>query len=47
MNEIDHFKKFVLCSDDVTANVDQIKSCFVHLVVYNTMRKMEFKMDIV
>jgi hypothetical protein len=24
MNEIDHFKKFVLCNDDVTANINHL-----------------------
>jgi hypothetical protein len=59
MNEIDHFKVFVLCSSDVTTDVDKLhvkrihlvtyamRSCFVHLVVYNTMMKTEFKMDII
>jgi hypothetical protein len=24
MNEIDHFKKFVLCNDDVTGNINHL-----------------------
>jgi hypothetical protein len=24
MNEIDHFKKFVLCNDDVTSNINHL-----------------------
>jgi hypothetical protein len=24
MNEIDHFKVFILCSDDVVTNMDQL-----------------------
>jgi hypothetical protein len=30
MNEIDHFKKFILCSDDVTADVDHLQVKRIH-----------------
>jgi hypothetical protein len=30
MNEIDHCKVFILCSDDVTADVDQLHVKRIH-----------------
>jgi hypothetical protein len=30
MNEIDHFKKFILCSDDVAADVDYLHDKRIH-----------------
>jgi hypothetical protein len=35
MNEIDHFKKFVLCSGDVTADVDHLHVKRIHLVCFS------------
>jgi hypothetical protein len=32
MNEIDYFKKFILCSGDVAADVDHIHIKRLHLV---------------
>jgi hypothetical protein len=32
MNKIDHFKVFVLCSDNVTADVDHLHVNRIHLV---------------
>jgi hypothetical protein len=31
MNEINHFKNFILCSDDVTADVDHSQVKRIHL----------------
>jgi hypothetical protein len=35
MNEIDHFKKIVLCSGDVTADVDHLHVKRIHLVGFS------------
>jgi hypothetical protein len=35
MNEIDHFKVFVLCSDDVTANMDHLHVKRIYLVSFS------------
>jgi hypothetical protein len=35
MNEIDHLKKFVLCSGDVTADVDHLHVKRIHLVCFS------------
>jgi hypothetical protein len=35
MNEIDHFKVFVLYSDDVTTNVDHVHVKIVHLMNFS------------
>jgi hypothetical protein len=32
MNEIDHFKIFILCSDDVVTDVDHLHVKRIHLV---------------
>jgi hypothetical protein len=34
MSEIDHFKVFVVCSGDVTANIDHLYVKRIHLVGY-------------
>jgi hypothetical protein len=35
MNEIDHFKKFVLCSSDVAAVANQLHVKRIHLVCFS------------
>jgi hypothetical protein len=35
MNEIDHFKAFVLCSGDVVADVDHLLVKRIHLVSFS------------
>jgi hypothetical protein len=35
MNEINHFKVFVLCSDDATANMDHLHVKRIHLVSFS------------
>jgi hypothetical protein len=35
MNELDHFKDFVLCSDYVAADVDHLHVKRIHLVVFS------------
>jgi hypothetical protein len=35
MNKIDHFKVFVLCSDDVAADVDRVHVKRIHLVSFS------------
>jgi hypothetical protein len=35
MNEIDHFKKIVLCSGDVIADVDHLHVKIIHLVSFS------------
>jgi hypothetical protein len=35
MNEIDHFKVFVLCSGDVAADVDHLHVKRIHLVGFS------------
>jgi hypothetical protein len=35
MNEIDHFKVFVLCSSDVTTDVDNMHVKRIHLVDFS------------
>jgi hypothetical protein len=38
MIEIDNFKVFVLCSDDVTADVDHLHAKRIHLVGFSYHR---------
>jgi hypothetical protein len=35
MNEIDHFKVFILCSGDVAADVDDLHVKRIHLVSFS------------
>jgi hypothetical protein len=35
MCEINHFKKFIMCSDDMTADVDQLYVKKIHLVGFS------------
>jgi hypothetical protein len=35
MNEIDHFKNFVLCSGDVVAHMDNLHVKRIHLVSFS------------
>jgi hypothetical protein len=35
MNEIDHFKKFILCNSDVTSNVDHLHIKRIHLLSFS------------
>jgi hypothetical protein len=46
MNEIDHFKVFVLCSDDVTTDVDHLYVKRIHLVSFSYRAMVQdFKMS--